>query len=161
MWETLQNNADWDRFCEQNTLTRHIFSCLRALLLMSHMTLAQGVSAGHTIHVSCACVFDLSLTLPSHSSVVSHIFYFILLNIDFRFRRPCGCCRSKIPCALRPMRSVAYWPTTRLPQVTSSISTARRPLKFSSRSNPATPGLPTCMTRRSAATPSAQRSLHH
>ena len=30
-------------FCEQNTLTRHIFSCLHACLTMSHVTLAQGV----------------------------------------------------------------------------------------------------------------------
>ena len=27
--------------CEQNTLTRHIFSCLSALMIMSHTTLAQ------------------------------------------------------------------------------------------------------------------------
>ena len=54
--------------CEQNTLTRHIFSYLRACLMMSHTTLAQGVSARHTIHVSCACVFDLSSTLSLHSS---------------------------------------------------------------------------------------------
>ena len=47
-------------FCQQH-LTRHIFSCLSALMIMSHTTLAQGVSARHTIHVSCACVFDLSL----------------------------------------------------------------------------------------------------
>ena len=65
--------------CEQNTLTRHIFSCLSALMIMSHTTLAQGVSARHTIHVSCACVFDLSSTLSSHSSFISPIFYFILL----------------------------------------------------------------------------------
>ena len=52
---------------------------------MSHMTLAQGVSARHTIHVSCACVFDLSLTLSSHSSFVSPIFYFILLIFLFIF----------------------------------------------------------------------------
>ena len=30
-------------FCEQNTLTRHIFSCLHACLTVSHVTLAQGV----------------------------------------------------------------------------------------------------------------------
>ena len=29
--------------CEQNTLTRHIFSHLHALISMSHVTLAQGV----------------------------------------------------------------------------------------------------------------------
>ena len=49
--------------CELNTFTRHIFLCLSALMMMSHTTLAQGVSARHTIHVSCACVFDLSSTL--------------------------------------------------------------------------------------------------
>ena len=35
------------------------------------------------------------------------------------------------------------------------------PLKFSSRSNPATRGPRTCMTWRSVTTPSAERSLHH
>ena len=53
--------------------------------MMSRKTLAQGVSARHTIHVSCACVFDLSSTLSSHSSFVSSIFYFILLIFHFIF----------------------------------------------------------------------------
>ena len=66
--------------CEQN-----IFSCLSVLMIMSHTTLAQGVSARHTIHVSCACVFDLSSTFSSHSSVVSPIFYLILLIFHFIF----------------------------------------------------------------------------
>ena len=74
-----------EELCEQNTLTRHIFLCLRACLIMSHTTLAQGVSARHTIHVSCACVFDLSSTLSSHSSFVSHIFHFVLLIFLFIF----------------------------------------------------------------------------
>ena len=96
--------------CEQNTLTRHIFSCLRACLMMSHTILAQGVSARHTIHVSCACVFDLSSTLSSHSSFVSPIFYFILLIFNFIF-----CVDrfgAKTPCALPRMRSLALWSTT-------------------------------------------------
>ena len=63
------------------------------------------------------------------------------------------------------MRSLALWPITPLSQVmsptSSTISTAQRPLKFSSRSNPATRGPRTCMTRRSVTTPSAERSLHH
>ena len=51
---------------------------------MSHTTLAQGVSPRHTIHVSCACVFDVSSTLSSHSSFVSPIFYFVLdLSLQF------------------------------------------------------------------------------
>ena len=45
-------------FCEQNTLTRHIFSCFSALITVSHVTLAQGVlHARHPIHVSCGCAF--------------------------------------------------------------------------------------------------------
>ena len=78
------------------------------------MTLAQGVSARHTIHVSCACVFDLSLTLSSHSSFVSPIFYFILLIFHFIF-----CADhfgAKTPCALPRMRSLAPWSTTPLSQ---------------------------------------------
>ena len=62
--------------CEQNTLTRHIFSFLSALMIMSHTTLAQGVSARHTIHVSCpVCLISLRpslrilhLSLPSSTS---------------------------------------------------------------------------------------------
>ena len=54
-------------------------------MIISHTTLARGVGARHTIHVSCACVFDLSSTLSSHSSFVSLIFYFILLIFHFIF----------------------------------------------------------------------------
>ena len=54
-------------------------------MIMSHTTLAQDVRARHTIHVSCACVFDLSSTLSWHSSCVSPIFYFILLISHFIF----------------------------------------------------------------------------
>ena len=46
--------------CEQNTLTRHIFSCFVALISMSHMTLAQDGCPHHFIHISCAlsgCAF--------------------------------------------------------------------------------------------------------
>ena len=50
--------------CEQNTLTRHIFSCLSALMTVA--ILAQGV-ARRTIHVSCVCVFDLASTLSGIS----------------------------------------------------------------------------------------------
>ena len=45
-----------------------------------------------------------------------------------------GCCRSKIPCALRRMRSLAFWPTTLLAQVmsptSSTTTTSQRPLNF-------------------------------
>ena len=61
--------------------------------------------------------------------------------------------------SLRPMRCLALWPMTPLSQVmspTSSTSpTTKRPLKFSSRSNPATRGPRTYMTRRSVTRPSA------
>ena len=136
--------------------------------MLSHTTLAQGssVCVRHLIHVSCACVIDLSSTLVSHSSLVSPIFHLILLNFDFHlFLFHVGCCRSKIPCALRPMRSLALWPMTPLSQVmsptSSTTTTSQRPLKISSRSHPATQGPRTCMTRRSVTTPSAERSPHH
>ena len=80
--------AKKDNVCDQNTLTRHIFSCLHACLTVSHVTLAQG-SARHPIHVSCACVSDLSSTLHFALFTVSLIFYFILLIFIFtvgRFR---------------------------------------------------------------------------
>ena len=124
--------------CKQNTLT--LFLCLSALMRMSHTTLAQGVSARHTIHVSCACVFDRSSTLSSHSSFVSPIFFFILLNFDFHlFLFHVDVAGARSP--------------------SSTTTTSQRPLTFSSRSTPATRG--PCMTRRSVATPSAKRSLHH
>ena len=72
-------------FFEQNTLTRHIFSCFSALITISHVTLAQGVGARHTIHVSCACVSDLSSTLHFALFTVSPIFHFILLIFHFIF----------------------------------------------------------------------------
>ena len=54
------------------------------------------------------------------------------------------------------MRSLALWPITPLSQVmsptSSTITTTQRPLKFSSRSHPATQGPRTCMTRRSVTT---------
>ena len=79
------------------------------------------------------------------------------------FPLPCGCCRSKIPYALRPMRSLALWPITLLSQVvsptSSTITTTQRPLTFSSSSPPATPGPRTCMTRRSVTTPSLSSPL--
>ena len=68
---------------EQNTFTRHIFSFLSALMIMSHTTLDQGVSARQTIHVSCACVFDFSSTLHFAVFTVSPIFYFIFLIFHF------------------------------------------------------------------------------
>ena len=49
------------------------------------MTLAQGVSARHTIHVSCACVSDLSSILHFALFTVSLIFLFMLLISIFIF----------------------------------------------------------------------------
>ena len=43
----------------------------------------------------------------------------------------------------------------------STISTSQRPLKSSSRSNPATRCPRTCLTRNSVTRPPAERSLHH
>ena len=91
------------------------FSCFSALITMSHVTLAQGVSARHPLHVSCACVSDLSSTLPFALFTVSPIFYFILLIFHFVFYvGPFG---VKPPCALPRMRSLAPWSTTPLSQL--------------------------------------------
>ena len=71
---------------------------------------------------------------------------------------PCGFHRGDIPLALRQLRSLALWPKTPLSQVMSptslTISTTRRLLKSSSRSNPATQCPRTCLTRGSATRPS-------
>ena len=132
-----------------NRTPSHVtFSCLRACDDVSH-DIGSSVCARHLIHVSCACVFDLSST----SSYSLH-------PLDHSRPLPCGSVRSKIPCAPRRMRSLAIWPTTHLSQVLSptstTITTSQRPLKFSSRSPPATRGPRTCMTRRSVTTPSAE-----
>ena len=75
-------SAATDGVCKQYTSYVTFFSCLSALMKNSHTTLAQCVSARPPIHVSCAWVFDLSSTLASHSSFLSPIFHFILLNFD-------------------------------------------------------------------------------
>ena len=120
------------------------------------------VSARHPIHVSCACVSDLSSTLHFALFTVSHL---LLHPPDLHFHFQCGSVRREIPCALPRMRSLTLLSTTRLSQVMSPISsttnTSQRPLKSSSRSSPATAGPRTCMTWRSVTTPSAERSLHH
>ena len=67
-------------WCEQNTLIRHIFSHLHALISMSHVTLAQGVlrtsSMCHLHVVVVLILFDTLLCalhhlshLPFHSPV--------------------------------------------------------------------------------------------
>ena len=81
---------------------------------MSHTTLAQGVSARHAIHVSCACVFDLSSTLSSHSSFVSSIFLFILLFFIFIFH--VDWFDEKSHAHSRELRRYALWPRTILSQ---------------------------------------------
>ena len=104
-------------FCEQNTLTLHIFSCFSALITVSHVTLAQGSSAHHVIHASCAVVrFDLSSTLHSARFTVSLIFYFILLIFHSHLHFPCGSVRREFPCALPRRRSLTFWSTTPLSQ---------------------------------------------
>ena len=65
--------------------TRHLFLVfVRTHNDVSH-DIGSSVCARHLIHVSCVCVSDLSSTLSSHSSFVSPIFHFILLNFDFYF----------------------------------------------------------------------------
>ena len=108
------------------------------------------------------CVWSLFDPLFALFICLSHL---LLHPPDLSLHLPCGSVRSKIPCALRRMRSLAVWPATPLSQVmsptSSTTTTSQRPLKFSSRSPPATRGPLTCMTRRSVTTPSAERSLHH
>ena len=63
---------------EQNTLTRHIFSCFTAHISVSHVTLAQ-VSCAHVIHVSfawCCCLDILRLSTLHSSPSLSSSFSF-------------------------------------------------------------------------------------
>ena len=101
-------------------------------------------------HLVPFCVFLLSLLLLPEPGPVP-------------LPLPCGLHRGHILLALCQMRSLAFWPITRLSQIMSPTSltffTTQRLLK--SRSPPATPGPRTCITQRSVTTPSAERSLHH
>ena len=72
--------------CEQNTLTRHIFSYLHACLTVSHVTLAQGVvRVMSSMFHALEWLFDSSSTLHSALFTVSPIFHFILLIFVFTF----------------------------------------------------------------------------
>ena len=98
------------------------------------------------------CEGDLSSTLSSHTSFVSPIFY-----VDrFGAKHPCALPRNEESGPL-----VNNAPLTGYEPNSSTTTTSQRPLKFSSRSPPATPGPRTFMTRRSVTAPSAERSLHH
>ena len=88
-----RQSAATDGVCEQSTLTRHIFSCLSALIMMSHTALAQGVSARHTIHVSCAWVSDFSSTV--HFALTLHSLSHLLLRPpDLSLHLLCGSVQS-------------------------------------------------------------------
>ena len=106
--------------------------------------------------------FDLSSTPHFTLFTVSLIFHFIHRIFIFTFNVGRF---GENSCALPRMRSLTLWSTTPLSQVmspnSSTTTTSQRPLKFSSRSPPATAGPRTCMTRRLVTTPSAERSLHH
>ena len=136
--------------CEQNTLARHIFSCLRALVIIFKCLCASNHPC-----VMRLCVWSLFDPFFALFICLSRL----LLHPPGLLPLPCGWCRSKIPCAPRRMRSLALWSTTPLSQVmiptSSTTTTSQRPLKFSSRSPPASQGPRTCMTRRSVTTPSA------
>ena len=153
------------RECEQNTLTRHIYSCLHACLTVSHVTLAQGAvrvmsSMFHALEWLCVWfLFDCPFcTLQSLSHLLLHPpnLYLHLL---------CGSVRREVLCELPRVRSLTLRSTTILSQVmspnSSTTTTSQRPLKCSSGSPPATAGPRTYKTRRLATTPSAERSLHH
>ena len=62
--------------CEQNTLTRLIFSYLHACKSVAR-DIGSRCCPRHVIHVSCACVSDFSSTLHFALFTVSLIFYFI------------------------------------------------------------------------------------
>ena len=68
----------------EGTRKRHLFLVFaRVCSSLSH-DIGSSVSARLLIHVSCACVSDLSSTLSSHPSFVS-LFHFILLIFYFLF----------------------------------------------------------------------------
>ena len=64
------------RFCEQNILTRHIFSCFTAHISMSHVTLAQDVCPHHVIQcfMRSGCFDPLRLSMLHFSPSLSSSF---------------------------------------------------------------------------------------
>ena len=95
-----QSAAD-DGKCEQNTLTRHIFSHLHALVTVSHTTLAQGCP-DHVIHASCA-MFCSDLSSTVHFAL-SLIFLLILSHSHLHLHLPCGLVRGEVHSALPRLR---------------------------------------------------------
>ena len=82
---------------------------------MSH-DIGSSLCARHPIHVSCAWVIVCSLFDPRFAlfNCLSHLPVHPPELWLLPFPLPCGSCRSKIPCALRPIRSLALWSTTPL-----------------------------------------------
>ena len=80
------HSAATDGVCEQNTLTRHIFSWMHALISMSHVTLAQDGCPHHVIHASRALFVLAPLRLSTlHCSPSLSSSFFILLIFIFIF----------------------------------------------------------------------------
>ena len=95
------NLLQTDGECEQNTLTRHIFSHLHALITVSHTTLAQDVSPHHVIHASCAVVVLILYDSPFRT-------FHRLSHLPFHspdLHLPCRLVRGEVHCALPRMRS--------------------------------------------------------
>ena len=170
------NRAKWFKQIWWNSLvvnctplTSLFMQCTRVVWCTSHCMAQVLVHASshphsHPCHAP-ECLFVLSLFL--------HLFLFRVFLLSLLLLPepgllplplPCGLHRCNIPLALHQMRSLALWAITLLSQVmsptSSKISTTQRLLKSSSRSNPATPGLRTCMTRRSMTTPSIFTTIH-
>ena len=94
-----------DGVCEQNTITRHIFSCFITLISVSHMTLAQDVCPHHVIHASCAVVVLILFDSPFCTlHRLSHL-PFHSPDLHLHLHLPCGLVRGEVHCALPRMRS--------------------------------------------------------
>ena len=99
--------------------TPHTSPFSRALVMICHTTLVQVFvrvipSMCHAPWVIVCSLFD------PHFALFICLFHLPLHPPELLpFPLPCGCVRSKIPCALRPMRSLALWPITPLSQVMS------------------------------------------
>ena len=108
--------------------------------VICHTTLAQVFV--RVISSMCRALVCLTSLWPSFRTL--HLFLPSSTSSSWTlfstFSLTCGSCRSKIPCALRPMRSLALWPITHLSQdmspTSSTTTSTQRPLKFSSDTRP-------------------------
>ena len=124
------------------------------VFLCTHNSVARDIGSRCLRTSSHPCFMRSVWSLFNSPLCTRHSLSHLLLHLpDLHLHFQCGLVWREVPCALPRMRSLTLWSTTPLSQImspsSSTTTTSQRPLKFSSRSPPATADPRTCMTRRS------------